>query len=166
MDPLKNSRGSTSVLIIVMMIALIAFGMAALTTAAAGLKLSRNSADFHKDFYALEGEAHAMAFDLLAMAHETAEAGGPFGSGMAARLAGSGKEGSAFNLLEIREDAVLVGWQVSELSNRPKVLHAKVLVQQPRPGATLRDILHVVDWYETQEGIGEIRDTIEFEDPF
>ncbi len=166
MDRIKNSQGSTSVLIVVMMIALLAFGMAAVTTAAAGYRLSRNTATFSQTYYDLEGQAQEMMFDLLDVAIRSGEASGPFVDILYAVLVAYSREHDGFEILEKYPDAILVGYKVSENSERAKTINVKILIQEPAGQSSIDDILHVVDWYETQEGIGEIKDTIGFEDPF
>lgn len=52
-----NNRGATSVLIMIMMIILMIFGLAALTTSAASRKLAQKNAGWLKEYYALQGEA-------------------------------------------------------------------------------------------------------------
>ncbi|RRD96073.1 hypothetical protein EII17_00770 [Clostridiales bacterium COT073_COT-073] len=54
---LKNNRGATSVLIMIMMIILMIFGLAALTTSVASKKLAQKNASWLKEYYALNGEA-------------------------------------------------------------------------------------------------------------
>ena len=67
MKLLSNEQGSTSVLIIVLMIVLMAFGVAALTTAHAGLRLTERNAGFTRDDYALEAKANTVKYDLLTL---------------------------------------------------------------------------------------------------
>ncbi len=57
---LQNNRGATSVLIMIMMIILMVFGVAALTTSVASRKLAQKNAGWLAEYYALQGEAQAV----------------------------------------------------------------------------------------------------------
>ncbi len=62
---LQNNRGATSVLIMIMMIILMVFGVAALTTSVASRKLAQKNAGWLKDYYALQGEAEVLHARLV-----------------------------------------------------------------------------------------------------
>lgn len=71
---LNNNRGATSVLIMVMMIILMIFGLAALTTSVASKKLAEKNAGWMKEYYALQGEA-TIAYARMVDAMSLDEAG-------------------------------------------------------------------------------------------
>ncbi len=71
---LRDNRGATSVLIMIMMIILMAFGIAALTTSVASRKLAQKNANWLAEYYALQGEAETM-YAHLDDALNLAEAG-------------------------------------------------------------------------------------------
>ena len=62
---MKNNRGATSVLIMIMMIILMIFGLAALTTSAASRKLAQKNAGWLKEYYQLHGEAEVAYAHLV-----------------------------------------------------------------------------------------------------
>ncbi len=73
---IKNNSGATSVFVIMLMVVLTAFGIAALTTSNAGLKLSRKTSQWFKEYYLLEGEAErvlALVDESLIIAKQDAE---------------------------------------------------------------------------------------------
>lgn len=61
---LKSNRGATSVLIMVMMIILMVFGLAALTTSAVSKKLAQKNATWLKEYYQLRGQAEKFRMEL------------------------------------------------------------------------------------------------------
>jgi len=62
--PLTDNKGASSVLIILMMIVLIVFGLAALTTSMAAMRLTDKSADWTGEYYALEKEAGEFLLEM------------------------------------------------------------------------------------------------------
>jgi hypothetical protein len=62
MKVLKNQRGSTSVLVIILMVVLIVFGLAIFTTSLSSVRLANKKTQWTQSYYALEKEsAHALA---------------------------------------------------------------------------------------------------------
>lgn len=57
---IKQEEGATSIFVIILMVVLIVFGLAALTTSLASLKLSNKNTLWIKEYYALEGEAERL----------------------------------------------------------------------------------------------------------
>lgn len=53
---LQSQKGSSTVLIALLMIVLVVFGLLSLTTTASELKLAKRNAESHKDYYALDSE--------------------------------------------------------------------------------------------------------------
>ncbi len=53
---LRCQRGSSTVLITLLMVTLVVFGLLSLTTTASELKLAKRNAESHKDYYALDSE--------------------------------------------------------------------------------------------------------------
>lgn len=58
-EQLKKENGATSIFVIILMVVLIVFGLAALTTSLASLKLSNKNTIWVKEYYLLEGEAES-----------------------------------------------------------------------------------------------------------
>jgi Tfp pilus assembly protein PilX len=54
---LSNQKGASSVLVMLVMLVLVVFGVAALTTALASLRLGQKAADWSDAYYRAEGEA-------------------------------------------------------------------------------------------------------------
>lgn len=72
---LKSEQGASSVLIILMMLVLIVFGLAALTTSLAAKRLGEKSVSWLMEYYSLEAKANETLFDmdgLLTEAEKTA----------------------------------------------------------------------------------------------
>lgn len=61
---LKSNRGATSVLIMVMMIILMVFGLAALTTSAVSKKLAQKNANWLEEYYLLQGKAEKLMAEI------------------------------------------------------------------------------------------------------
>ena len=59
-----DKRGASSVLIILMMVVLIVFGLAALTTSLATARLGDKANDWTGEYYVLEGDANEFLFEL------------------------------------------------------------------------------------------------------
>jgi hypothetical protein len=57
---IRKEEGATSIFVITLMVVLIVFGLAALTTSLASLKLSNKNTLWIKEYYALEGEAERL----------------------------------------------------------------------------------------------------------
>lgn len=70
---LKNERGASSILVIIMMVVLLVFGLAILTTSLSNLRLSERKKDWLNEYYLLEGQvvAEVAAYDHLLIEAET-----------------------------------------------------------------------------------------------
>lgn len=53
---LRSQKGSSTILIALLLVVLVVFGLLSLTTTASELKLAKRNAQSHKDFYALDSE--------------------------------------------------------------------------------------------------------------
>ncbi len=72
---LKNEKGASSVLVILMMIVLVVFGLSALSSSLAGIRLSDRSFAWSEEYYVLESQAEKTLFEIdriLAKAEEDA----------------------------------------------------------------------------------------------
>lgn len=72
---LKDNQGASSILVIVMMVVLLVFGLAVLTTSLSNVRLGNRKKAWLADYYTLEGEAMAAIADydhILAKAMERA----------------------------------------------------------------------------------------------
>ena len=59
-----NKKGASSVLVILMMVVLIVFGLAALTTSMAAMRLGDKSNDWTGEYYELEAKAEEFLFEI------------------------------------------------------------------------------------------------------
>jgi hypothetical protein len=62
--PLFNKEGASSVLIILIMVVLVVFGLAALTTSLAAVRLTDKSNEWSGEYYSLEGKAGNLLFEV------------------------------------------------------------------------------------------------------
>jgi hypothetical protein len=201
LSKLKDNHGSTSVLIVILMIVLMAFGMAALTTSYAGFRLAQKNVEFNQQFYMLEGKATSIKFDVANMITEKRQ-------GLLQELkieneTNINEEVDYYNSLAIAvEDELLeylkanqdvliqssfqrdsydsssqlnqsvrlgtLNYTVSIEPVTSKQLVAKLDLYAPpkSENLSLDDLIVTYEWYEWQEGIGEVSDSIFFEDPF
>lgn len=188
---IKDERGSTSVLIVVMMIVLLAFGMAALTTSLASYKLSQKNAQFGIAYYELEEEATRIRFELLSLVEEEMKEVGydsEHTSDIELRKAAaqgiydgildyaSQHEGMVvevgfddlgdFEDLSVHEVAKIT-YQISiqELGNRKLDIKLSLALPKVEAFTPASEMVLVEKWSQWQEGMGEIEETF-FEDPF
>lgn len=179
-----NESGSTSVLIVVMMIVLTAFGMAALTTAYAGYRLSNKSVEFSQEFYTLEGEAISIEYEILEMATDTKlelelifekdqelfETN--YYEAMILKLKEYAKNHEGMTIESsglITEGSIAhVNYVVSEGIEKSKSIGVKLDIQVPIVSniSTEQPLVNVINRYEWQEGVGIVNDDIFFEDLF
>ena len=75
---LTSQKGASSVLVILLLLALVVFGVAALTTALSGLRLGQKVSDWNESYYRLEGQAARCWAEIDAAVSRAAETGGPF----------------------------------------------------------------------------------------
>lgn len=61
---LKCQKGASSVLIILMMLVLVVFGLATLTTSLATLRLTKKSTDWTTEYYLLEAKAEELIYEV------------------------------------------------------------------------------------------------------
>ena len=188
---IKDQRGSTSVLIVVMMIVLLAFGMAALTTSLASYKLSQKNAEFSIRYYLLEEEATRIRYELIALiddgmrmvGYEPTEKQVGIIRKEAAMMIyedlleyASLHEGMSiekgFDRFEEFEDSnkseiAKISYHVVLEEEQGKNLDIKLSLALPEGTKTIlaEQIVQVENWSQWQEGMGEIEETL-FDDPF
>lgn len=191
MRVLKNEQGSTSVLIIILMIVLMAFGVAALTTAHAGLRLTERNSVFVQDDYALEVAAVQVKYDLLTLMDENRE--------MALYLRDGSIEDFYVELYEATIDSIMeyavehegfqmVGYEwdifVSELTGGTRIgtFHYQIASEEKEDKFYIVELdIHLPDyegelsaseilvparWQLVVGSVGEVNEDIFFEDPF
>ena len=188
---IKDQRGSTSVLIVVMMIVLLAFGMAALTTSLASYKLSQKNTEFSIRYYLLEEEATRIRYELIALiddgmrmvGYEPTEKQVGIIRKEAAMMIyedlleyASLHEGMSiekgFDRFEEFEDSnkseiAKISYHVVLEEEQGKNLDIKLSLALPEGTKTIlaEQIVQVENWSQWQEGMGEIEETL-FDDPF
>jgi hypothetical protein len=75
---LTSQKGASSVLVILLLLALVVFGVAALTTALSGLRLGQKVSDWNESYYRVEGQAARCWAEIDAAVSRAAETDGPF----------------------------------------------------------------------------------------
>lgn len=191
MRTMKNQQGSTSVLIILLMIVLMAFGVAALTTAYAGLRLTQRNSVFVQDDYELEGKAVAIQYDLLTLLDEhrleTLNAVGAedpmFYDYLYSEILNDiytyAEKSSQLEMVGFEEDLFLsnlsggerIGtfhYQVASDVKEDKLFKVELDVHLPDADGNLGlgDLLVVNRWQLSTGSVGEVDEDIFFEDPF
>jgi len=194
-DYIKQNSGSTSVLIVIMMIVLMAFGMAALTTSYAGLRLAEKDVEFNKEFYEMEGEASKVKFDMIQILsqvnQELQDDPTIFDIDTYYEMFTERADEKIMNYLEVNSnklfepafefdgfdpfsgniEEVRIGtlyYTVATKDDNPKYMSVKLDIYIPTMEApiVLKQVIHTLSWYEWQDGIGEVNSDIFFEDPF
>lgn len=192
---LKQDSGSTSVLIVIMMIVLMAFGMAALTTSYAGFKLAQKNVEFNKEFYEIEGQASRIKFDMVQILslvnQELQDNPNIFDVDTYYELFTQSANEKIIKYLNEHSDVLLepafefdefdplmesgedvrIGtlyYTVTSSDENPKHISVKLDIYVPTIEETLvlDQVIHTLSWYEWQDGIGEVTNDIFFEDPF
>ena len=77
---LHEEKGAASVLVMLLLLALVVFGTAALTTSLANYRLTEKNVDWQKAYYQLEGEAEAVRADIISLGQEVSKMTLPRGS--------------------------------------------------------------------------------------
>jgi len=187
----KNQQGSTSVLMIVLMIVLTAFGLAALTTAYAGFRLSQRSNEYTKEYYILEGQAVKVEYDIYQIMLDSYESTaypkeGVLGQGFdmfhsQVELAMNNYVLEAGQLIDVYFEKDFPEFD-SDGNSRVGTLHYTVtsggenprnisvgldlMVPKDLDDFALEQLLLVDYWYQWQEGVGQVNKDIFFDDPF
>ena len=178
-----------------MMIVLMAFGMAALTTSYAGFKLAENNVEFNKEYYNIEGEATKVKFDMIEMLSQVDQElqNNPnifdedtyyelymqsaddkitnYLDQNSGSLLQSAFEIDRYDPFSENMDEVRLGtlyYTVASKEDNPKKISVKLDIYVPRIEETIiqDQVIHTLSWYEWQDGIGEVNNDILFEDPF
>lgn len=156
----RENKGATSVLIMIMMIILMVFGLAALTTSAASKKLAEKNAQWISEFYLLQGKAetlYAKLSDRLLLP-ETAEVD-KIEENLNSFLlentsAGFQKTGDA-------EKPFLIQLNVEEEGKEtPKLIKVEIEI---RKNGNFYE-LHPIKWQQTQQDIFSDEEEFEFSD--
>jgi len=183
---IKNEHGSTSVLIVVMMIVLMAFGMAALTTSYASYRMAMKNSMFGDEYNQLDSMATQVEYDILVLMEtlslqirqqsatldkkEYHDFMNKKGSEAILSYVQRGQNilvDAAYEQDDINSDASNLGsigtlrYTISLEGEQPKNLTVKLnIFAPPLLGYTsYKDFIEVVEWYEWQDGIegsGEI----------
>ncbi len=191
MKRVNNQKGSTSVLIILLMIVLMAFGVAALTTAYAGLRLTQRNSAFVQDDYDLEGKAETIKYDLLKLLDEhrleTIKAVGLddplfydyLYTEIINDIYGFAEKSNELEMVGFEEDLFLsdlfggerIGtfhYQVASDMKEDKLFKVELDVYLPDGEGKLgpKDLLVVNRWQMSTDSLGEVGEDIFYEDPF
>ncbi|MBN2221419.1 MAG: hypothetical protein JW708_04370, partial [Vallitaleaceae bacterium] len=175
----------------VMMIVLLAFGMAALTTSLASYKLSQKNAEFSVRYYVLEEEATRIRYELIRLIDEgmkqvgyepTEKQEGIIRKEAAMKIYedlleyASLHEGMSvekgfehFEEFEDRNKSEIakISYRVVLEEDLGRNLDIKLSLALPEETKTIlaEQIVQVENWSQWQEGMGEIEETL-FDDPF
>lgn len=171
---IKNNSGATSVLVIMLMVVLILFGLAALTTSYAGLKLSRKTSEWLKEYYLLEGEAErivALVDERISNAKKETEAikdidalNESFNTKAYKKLLDLSME---IPNIKINNNPLTVTYTVTEKNKEhPKNITVVLSVKQIDNSITIENQANyeIYQWKEWQEQF-EFDNEIEFENP-
>jgi len=183
---IKNEQGSTSVLIVVMMIVLMAFGMAALTTSYASYRMALKNSTFGDEYNQLDSKATQVEYDILIMMetlslqirqqsatldkkdyHDFMNKKGSEAILAYVQRSQNSLVDAAYEQDDINSDTSNQGqigtlrYTISLDGEQPKNLTVKLnILAPPLLGYTsYKDFIEVVEWYEWQEGVegsGEI----------
>ncbi len=189
---IKNEQGSTSVLIILLMIVLMAFGVAALTTAHAGYRLAHRNSEFTVDYYEVEGDAVQIQYDiyqiLMNVKYDIEENETVFDYDTYTEMYHEKTE-EAINQYIIETEKILqpafekdgfaglvdeptrIGtfhYTIKAKENNAKNISVvmDLYMSDSDKYSIMEDVIKVISWYEWQEGVGEIEEELFFEDPF
>lgn len=193
---LSNQKGSTSVLIIILMIVLMAFGMAALTTSYAGYRLASKNVEFNRKSYELEASALQTKYDILKLIVTTSEDMKQekednsnseiyyemlfdelnirlidYIESHQDQISESAYERDEFSQQIKGSGKIRLGtfkYTVSSQDEEAKHLSVKLDLFEPTSEEvpSLDTLVTTLEWYEWQEGIGEVNEDIFFDDPF
>lgn len=131
---LTSQKGASSVLVILLLLALVVFGVAALTTALSGLRLGQKVSDWNESYYRLEGQAARCWAEIDAAVSRAAETGGPFEQALKNEL----KQLSFETTLKVNA----ITYEVRSDGARLHVTLALDMKQSPR--------LRPTEWYQIQ----------------
>lgn len=183
---IRQEEGSTSVLIVIMMIVLMAFGMAALTTSYASYRMAIKSSTFSDEYNLLDSNATQVEYDICLLIENLSDQIKKESTTLDKRVYNDymNSAGSALILDYLRESQsflVNAAYEQDEISSyaaqkgrigtlrytisidgdKPKNLTVKLnLFAPPLLGYnSYKEFVEVVEWYEWQESIsneGEI----------
>jgi hypothetical protein len=131
---LTSQKGASSVLVILLLLALVVFGVAALTTALSGLRLGQKVSDWNESYYRLEGQAARCWAEIDAAVSRAAETDGPFEQALKNEL----KQLSFETTLKVNA----ITYEVRSDGARLHVTLALDMKQSPR--------LRPTEWYQIQ----------------
>jgi hypothetical protein len=131
---LTSQKGASSVLVILLLLALVVFGVAALTTALSGLRLGQKVSDWNESYYRLEGQAARCWAEIDAAVSRAAETGGPVEQALKNEL----KQLSFETTLKVNA----ITYEVRSDGARLHVTLALDMKQSPR--------LRPTEWYQIQ----------------
>jgi hypothetical protein len=121
---INGDKGSSSVLVILIMLTLVVFGLLALMSTYSGLKLSRKNAEWTKEYYALDARAEAQLAKIDSCLFEAEEASQAYISSKAYE-----KQESSLMKSDCQKE-IHQGWQSAVDGNKEnefiKSLHTKL----------------------------------------
>jgi Tfp pilus assembly protein PilX len=134
---LACKKGASSVLVILMLLVLVVFGIAALTTALSGLRLGQKVSAWSESYYHAEGEAAYCWAEIDAAVSKAAEKNGAsFRQSLADELAELDFD------TELSDDGSSITYEVRDGSVGLHVTLALDMKKSPR--------LHATEWYQMQ----------------
>lgn len=131
---LTCKKGASSVLVVLLLLVLVVFGIAALTTALSGLRLGQKVSNWNDSYYRMEGEAARCWAEIDAAVSRAVEAGGPLEKALANELEQLG--------FETTLKGNTITYEVRSSEGRLHVTLALDMEQSPRLRAT--------EWYHIQ----------------
>ena len=67
----KTRTGSSSILVILLVVTMVVFGVLAMMSSYSGLKMARKTAQWTQDYYELESKAEIMLYDIKNIVHQS-----------------------------------------------------------------------------------------------
>ncbi len=76
MTKCRNRKGSSSILVILLIVTMVVFGVLAMMSSYSGLKMARKTAQWTNDYYELESKAEVMLYDIKNIVNESIKTSG------------------------------------------------------------------------------------------
>jgi hypothetical protein len=90
-----SEKGASSIMVVLLLVVLLVFGIAALTTALSNARLGQKVTSWNTKYYTAEGTANERFAIIDKAVHETYNAGGDFEAALKGRLSALGFDSSA-----------------------------------------------------------------------
>lgn len=150
-ERLGSEKGSSTILITLLLVILFLFAVLSITTTSTELKLARRNAETNKSYYTLDSEGKRFLFSVKSATKEALEMTDNMSEQFFIYLDGLLDQGIIRTIENNTSNMKIERTIILEENSRRKYLDIQLMITAPQPESSVNDIVTILEWKLSQE---------------